>query len=80
MLRTMHSARTKIDDDLMTGPRRRQFSPAFKVNLVEQCATASVTGVALERGISPVGPDRLTPDPQRLGCRDTKGYTPWICA
>jgi transposase len=38
----------------MTGPRRRQFSPAFKANLVEQCATASVAGVALEHGINPV--------------------------
>ena len=50
----MQIARTKIDDCLTTGPRRRQFSPAFKVNLVEQCITASVAGVALERGINPV--------------------------
>ena len=50
----MQIARTKIDDCLTTGPRRRQFRPAFKANLVEQCATASVAGVALEHGINPV--------------------------
>ena len=50
----MQIARTKIDDCLTTGPRRRQFSPAFKANLVEQCTAASVAGVALEHGINPV--------------------------
>ena len=50
----MQIARTKIDDGLMTGPRRRKFSPAFKALLVEQCATASVAGVALEHSINPV--------------------------
>jgi transposase-like protein len=54
MVRTMQIARTKIHDSLTTCPRRRQFSPAFKANLVEQCATASVAGVALEHSINPV--------------------------
>ena len=51
----MEQARTKSDEQVGVGPvRRRQFTPAFKAEVVEQCRHASVSGVALAHNINPV--------------------------